>query len=54
MSTLREPFNHNENDPRKDGPGDVAQERRELLYHFLCYVFIIDGFYMSDMLLMIK
>jgi hypothetical protein len=38
----------------KLGPGDVAQERGELLYHLLCYVFIIDGFYLSDMLLMLK
>ena len=47
-------FNHNENDPREVGPGDVAQERGELPYHLLCYVFIIDGFYLYDMLLLFK
>ena len=44
----------NNNDPLEAGPGDVAQERGELLYQLLCYVFIFDGFYMPDMLLMIK
>jgi hypothetical protein len=24
------------------GPGDVAQERGELLYHLLCYVFSVQ------------
>jgi hypothetical protein len=28
------------NDPLEAGPGDVAQERGELLYHLLCYVFM--------------
>jgi hypothetical protein len=28
--------------PLEVGPGDVAQERGELLYHLLCYVFT-DG-----------
>jgi hypothetical protein len=54
LSTVREIFKNNENDPREAGPRDVAQERGELLYHLLCYVFIIDGFYMSDMMLMLK
>jgi hypothetical protein len=54
MGTVRALFKHNENDPREARPRDVAQERGELLCHLLCYVFIIDGFYMSDMLLMIK
>jgi hypothetical protein len=27
--------------PLEDGPGDVSQERGELLYHLLCYVFTI-------------
>jgi hypothetical protein len=26
----------NNNDPLEDGPGDVAQERGELLYQLLC------------------
>ena len=30
----------NQNDPLEVGPGDVAQERGELLYHLLCYVFM--------------
>jgi hypothetical protein len=47
-------FKNNQNYPREAGLGDVAQERGELFYHLLCYVFIVDGFYLSDMLLMIK
>ena len=27
-------LSYNENDPLEAGPGDVAQERGELLYHF--------------------
>jgi hypothetical protein len=54
MSTVRLLFKNNENDPREVGPGDVAQERGELLDHLMCYVFIIDGFYQSDMFLMFK
>ena len=54
MSTVRVLLKHNENDPREIGLGYVAQERGELLYHLFCYVFIFDGFYMTDMLLMIK
>ena len=34
-------FEHNENDPLGDGPGDVDQGRRELLYHLLCYVIFL-------------
>jgi hypothetical protein len=54
LSTIRELFKHNENDPREVGLGDVSRERGELIYHLLCYVFIFYGFYMSNMLLMIK
>ena len=54
MSIVREIFKHNENDPREARPGDVAQERGELLYHLLCYIFIIDGSYMFDVFLMIN
>jgi hypothetical protein len=54
MSTVRSLFKNNENDPREAGPGDVAQERGELLYHVLCYVFIFYGFCLSDMMLMFK
>ena len=54
LSTIKELFKNNENDPREAGPGDVAQESGEILYHLLCYVFIIDGFYISNMLFMIK
>jgi hypothetical protein len=32
---------NNIKDPLEVGPGDVAQERGELLYHLLCYVFIV-------------
>ena len=32
---------NNIKDPFEAGPGDVAQERGELLYHLLCYVFTI-------------
>jgi hypothetical protein len=54
MRTVRALFKNNENDPREVGPGVVAQERGELLYHLLCYVFIVDSFYLSNMLLMLK
>jgi hypothetical protein len=54
QSIVKSFFKNNENDPREAGLGDVAQERGEILYHLLCYVFISDGFYMHNMMLMIK
>jgi hypothetical protein len=34
---------YNENDPLEAGPGDVAQERGELLYHFVVLCVYFDG-----------
>jgi hypothetical protein len=43
MKMIHWNLDHNENDPLEPGPGNVAQETGELLYHFavLCAYFLL-------------
>ena len=45
---------YNENDPLEVGPGDIAQERGELLYHFVVLCVYYDGFLCLFMLFILS